>query len=217
MGFLDDLAALVQDPAIRGLARRRAQCRELAEDALQETYRAVAQMRNPETIEDLRKFFCKSLIHVINRQLTLATPIPTEAIYEIADIRQCLPSPDASSLQSVAGGAHLRILAEFAFSRLERDRGGLMAVIPARSDDPQRYRRAILAVAETILDLLLKGPVTTADWNTALRSAYPQWCDEPGLPADALYQRLGRARADVRLLLRVILPRDRIASHPEAK
>ena len=43
--FLDDLAELVQDPAIRRLAERRAGSRELAEDALQETFRAVAQTR----------------------------------------------------------------------------------------------------------------------------------------------------------------------------
>jgi hypothetical protein len=209
MGFLDDLAALVEDPAIRRFAERRARNRELAEDALQETYRAVAQTGNPEAIEDLRKFFFKSLIRTINRQLTLATPISTDVIDAIADSGRNSGTP---SSDSVADEAQLRILAEVAFTRLERDRSGLMAMIPARSDDPHRYRCTILATAWTVLYLLLRGPVTTADWNAALRSEYPQWCDEPGLPSDAMYQRLSRARADVQLLLRVVLPRDRIAS-----
>jgi hypothetical protein len=47
-----------------------------------------------------------------------------------------------------------------------------------------------------------------ADWNAVLQAGYPQWCDEPGLPHDAIYQRLSRARADVQGLLRTILPRD---------
>lgn len=209
MGFQDDLAELVKDPEIRRLALRRARNLELAEDALQETYRAVAQMRNPETIEDLRKFFCKSLIRTIGRQFTVAVPIPAEDIDAIADSCQNSGAPSSGSVEDEV---HLRILAEVAFTRLERDRPGLMAMIPARSDDPHLYRCAILAAAATIFYLLLRGPVTTADWNSALRSGYPQWCDEPGLPSDTVYQRLSRARADVQFLLRAILPRDRLAS-----
>lgn len=87
-----------------------------------------------------------------------------------------------------------------------------MAMIPGRSDDPIRYRHTIVATARAILSLLLEGPLTTEDWNTALRTGYPQWCDEPGLPSDAVYQRLSRARADVQLLLRVIVPRDTVSS-----
>ena len=209
MAFLDDLAELVEDPEIRRLALRRARNQNLAEDALQETYRTVAQTGNPEAIEDLRKFFCKSLIRTIGRQFTVAAPIPAEDIDAIADTCQNSGTPSSDSVEEEV---HLRILAEVAFTRLDRDRGGLMARIPARSDDPYLYRCAILAAAVTILYLLLRGPVTTADWNSALRSAYPQWCDEPGLASDAAYQRLSRARADVQFLLRVLLPWDRFAS-----
>ena len=209
MGFHEDLADLAQDSAIRRIALRRARSRELAEDALQETYRTVAQTANPEAIEDLRKFFCKSLIHTINRLLSLNAPIPADDIDAIADSCQSLRT---SPVDSVEDEAQLRILAEAAFTRLERDRGGLLATIPARSDDPLRYRGAILAAAGTILYLLLRGPVTTADWNSALRSEYPQCFDDPGLPSDAIYQRLSRARADMKLLLQVIIPRDRLAS-----
>lgn len=212
MGFLDDLAKLVEDSAIRRLAERRSRSRELAEDALQETFRAVAQTQNPEAIEDLRAFFCKSLIRAINRQLTLSAPIPAGDIDVVADSRQGLPSSGTSPPPSVASEAHLRLLADVALTRLERDRGELMAMVPGRSDDPGRYQYTIIAVAGTLLRLLFEGPVTMADWNEVLRSEYPQWCDEPGLAHDAAYQRLSRARRDVQLLLRAILPRERFAS-----
>ena len=212
MGLFDDLAKLVEDPAIRRLAERRARCRELAEDALQDTFRAVGQTRNPEAIEDLRAFFCKSLIHAINRQLTLSAPIPAGDIAAIADSRRGLSSSGTPPSASVASEAHLRLLAEAALTRLKRDRAELMAMVPARSGDPRRYRRTILVAAGRILRLLFEGPVTMADWNAVLQSEYPQLCDEPGLAHDALYQRLSRARADIQLLLRVILPRDLIVS-----
>jgi len=212
MEFRDDLAKLVQDAAIRRLAQRRARSRELAEDALQDTYYAVARTQHPEAIEDLRAFFCKSLIRTINRQLTLPGAIPAGDIGAIADSRQGLSSSGTSPPASVASEAHLHLLAEVALNRLERDRAELLAMIPGRSDDPRRYRCTIIAAAETILRLLFDGPVTMADWNAVLRSEYPQWCDEPGLAHEAMYQRLSRARGDVHVLLRAILPRERLAS-----
>jgi hypothetical protein len=206
VGFQDDLAELVKDPAVRGLALRRARSRELAEDALQDTFYAVARTRHPETIEDVRAFFCKSLIHTISRQLALAAPIPVEDIGASAGISRDLSVAGTSA--SVEDEAELSLLAEAALTRLDRDRAELMAAVPARSGDPCRYRYTIVGAAGTILRLLLRGPVAMADWNAVLQAGYPQWCDEPELPHDAIYQRLSRARADVQGLLRAILPRD---------
>ena len=213
MGFLDDLAELVEDPAVRRLAERRARSRELAEDALHETFRAVAQTQNPEAIQDLRAFFCKSLMHEISHQLARSVPILTEDISAISDRRQGLTSSSGTSPPaSVASEAHLRLLAEVALTRLERDRGELMALVPARSSDPRRYRSTIIAAARTILRLLLEGHVTSADWNVVLKAEYPQWCDERELAHDAIHQRLSRARGDVQLLLQAILPKEQFAS-----
>ena len=151
----------------------------------------MAQTRNPEAIEDLRAFFCKLLIRAINRQLSLSVRrCLAEDIGAIADRFQDASPSGTSSPTSVASEAQLRILADAALTRLERDRAELMATIPARSGDPGRYRCTIVAAAGTILRLLLRGPVAMADWNAVLRSGYPQWCDEPGFPHDALYQRL---------------------------
>jgi hypothetical protein len=211
MGFREDLAELVQDPAIRGLALRRARSRELAEDALQDTFYAVAQTGHPEAIEDLRAFFCKSLIHMINRQLSLSGPVLAEDISTTADKSQVLSSFAASSPASVESEAQLHILAEAVLTRLDRDRAELMTQVPGRSGDPRHYRYTIVDAAGTILRLLLRGPVAMADWNAVLQAGYPQWCDEPELPSDAIYQRLSRARADVKGLLRLVFPRDGIA------
>ena len=213
MGFLDDLANLVEDPEVRRLAERRARSHELAEDALHDTFRAVAQTQNPEAIRDLRAFFCKSLIHEINHQLARSVPILAEDISAISDRRQDRTSSSGTSPPaSVASEAHVRLLAEAALTRLERDRDKLMALVPARSSDSRRYRSTIIAAARTILRLLFEGHVTSADWNAVLKSEYPQWCDEPELAHDAIDQRFSRARGDVRLLLQAIFLRDELAS-----
>jgi DNA-directed RNA polymerase specialized sigma24 family protein len=68
VGFDQDLTRVAQDPAIRRLAERRAGSRELAEDAMQETYYAVARVKNPETIRDLGAFFRASLVNQTNHQ-----------------------------------------------------------------------------------------------------------------------------------------------------
>jgi DNA-directed RNA polymerase specialized sigma24 family protein len=213
MGLLDDLAKLVEDPEVRALAERRARSHELAEDALHDTFYAVAQTKSPETIRDLRAFFCKSLIHQINHQLARSMPILTEDIGAISDRRQGGTSSSGASLPaSVAKDALLRLLAETVLTRLERDRDSLMASVAARSSNPRRYQYAMIAAARTILRLLLEGHVTSADWNAVLKSELPEWCGEPGLAHDAIDQRLSRARGDVQLLLQAIFPRDQLAS-----
>jgi DNA-directed RNA polymerase specialized sigma24 family protein len=213
MGFLDDLAELVEDPAVRSLAERRARSRELAEDALQETFRAVAHTQYPEAIQDLRAFFCRSLMREISHQLARPVPILTEDIGAISDRHQGLTcSSGTSPPASVTSEAHLRLLAEVAHTRFERDRGELMALVPERSSDPRRYRSTIIAAARTILRLLFEGHVTSADWNVVLKAEYPQWCDEPELAHDAIHQRLSRARGDIQLLFQAILPKDQFAS-----
>jgi Sigma-70 region 2 len=213
MGFLDDLGQLVEDPKIRRLAERRAGSRELAEDALQETFRAVAQTKDPESIRDLRAFFCKSLIHEINHQLARPVPVLTEDISPILERHQDRTSRSGPTPPvSVENEAHLRLLAGAVLTRLERDRDELMAMVPVRSSDARRYQSTIVTAALTILLLLVEGRVTSADWNAVLKSGYPQWCDEPGLARAAIDQRLSRARRDVQSLLQAIFPRNEVAS-----
>jgi hypothetical protein len=214
MGFHDDLARIVADPEVRRLAERRAGCRELAEDALHETYWAVARTKSPSDIRDLRAFFCTSLIREINHQRTRQAPVPTQDIEGLSDRRQvAAPHAAGPPPTSVEGQASLRMLAQVVLARLKAAPEGLTVLIPARSDDANRYRDAIIGAAITILNLLLEGYVVQADWNAVLRAAYPQWCDEPGLARDASDKRLSRARHDVQDLLRALFPpRDELAS-----
>ena len=206
MNFQEDLARLVLDPELRRFAERRAGSRELAEDALQETYRTVSGTKNPERILNLRAFFRTSLVHEIDHQRARKFPDPVEDIGVTSDLRpgRSWPGRPADSVEHEAG---LRLLADQLLARLKRDHDELMAAVPARSCDPRRYRHAIVAAARKILRLLLAGQVTTADWNAVLKSEYPQWCDEPGVPRDSIDQRLMRARRDVQALLQRLFPR----------
>jgi len=213
--FHEDLATIIKDTEMLRLAIRRAGSRELAEDAIQETARALGERKSLDAIENLRGFFYVSLVHEIDHQLGRTSAIPAGDPGEIWDRRRDVSSPAAALLPvAVEWDAHLRILADAVLARLERERArnGLTAMIPARSADPGLYRSAIARAAKAIFALLLEGYVTAADWNAILRSAYPQWCDEPGLARDARDQRLSRARRDVQSLLRSVLSRDQLAS-----
>jgi DNA-directed RNA polymerase specialized sigma24 family protein len=216
MDIYDDLADIAADQEMYRRAVRRAGSRELAEDALQETVRAIAGRKSLEAIENLAGFFYVSLIREIDHQLGRPTAIPVgDDIGLISDRSQARTSPGGAPLSpSVEDDAHLRVLAETVLNRFEceRTRNQLMALVAARSEDPRRYRNAIASAAKAIFELLLDGYVTTADWNAILKAAYPAWCDEPGLARAAVDQRLSRARHDVQALFQSILTRDQLAS-----
>lgn len=205
MGFLDDLTSVSQDPAMLRFAMRRAGDPELALDAVQMTWWNVARVA-PETIRDLRAFFCTALKNEIMRQRMQVARMPTE---DIAEHLRDEPSPGEPPPDGPDDQAAHLVLARTLLARLDHDRDLLMASIPGRSPEPQRYRSAMFAAAAKILCLLLAGEVTKADWNDVLRSEYPQYCGEPQLACDAIHQRLSRARRDVRLVLsKVVLRSD---------
>ena len=216
MDIYDDLAEVASDPEMYQRALRRAGCPELAEDALQETVRAIAGRKSPKAIENLPGFFYVSLIREIDHQLGRPTAIPVGGdIGLISDRAQDRTSPAGVPIPaSVEDEAHLRVLAETVLNKFEREwaREELMALVPARSEDPRRYRTAITLAAKAIFELLIDGCVTAADWNVILRAVYPAWCDEPGLARAAIDQRLSRARRDVQSLLRSVISREQLAS-----
>jgi DNA-directed RNA polymerase specialized sigma24 family protein len=209
-----ELARIAADPEMLRLAVRRAGCLELAQDAMQETARAIVERKSPEAIENLRAFFYVALIRQIDHQLGRPAAIPDADISLTSDRHQSRTSLSAQQPAPVEGAAQLRILADRVLAVFERERAydGLTSMIPARSGDPGHYRSAIAWAAKTIFSLLVEGYVTAPDWNAILKAAYPQWCDEPGLAPDARDQRLSRARRDVQQLLRTVLSRDELAS-----
>jgi hypothetical protein len=212
MGFLDDLARVAQDPEVRRLARRRAGSRELAEDALQETYLAVARARQPESIRDLRAFFRTSLIHEIDHQLARPNPRPVDGIAATADLTDGRAPLHAHTGASVEDEVGWRLLAETLRTRLDHEREQLTASVPGRSADQNMYRSAMTAAAGKILNLLLQGHVGRGDWNAILKQECPQWCDEPGIPHGTIDQRLSRARYDVQFLLKELITPDELSA-----
>ena len=205
MRFYDDLATVVLDPAIMRLAERRAGSRELARDALQATYVAVSQVKDPERIMDLPAFFRTSLIREISHLRARPAPIPVEDIAAASE--QGAASSGRTASDSVEHEAEIRWLARSLLNRLDIDREQLMAAVPGRSAYPWRYRIAILATARAIFLMLLQSSVASADWNAALKSAYSPWFAEAGLASEAVDQRLSRGRYDVRMLLQRLLLR----------
>src|ERR1700730_6723987 len=66
--FHHELLALWRDPKIWRLAVRRAGSRDLALDALQDTFYTVARVKDPDHIENLPAFFRTALTHEIDHQ-----------------------------------------------------------------------------------------------------------------------------------------------------
>ena len=75
---------------------------------------------------------------------------------------------------------------------------------------PTATATLIVIVAEQVLCAILAGEVGQADVNDALRAAYPGWFGEKGGADNNAHQRLSRARADVRELLKAIVDRDEL-------
>jgi DNA-directed RNA polymerase specialized sigma24 family protein len=205
--YFQRLLAIREDAQIRRLARARAGNIDLAEDALQETFYAMARIKDPTGIEDLRAYFCRVLIRVINAlrgQLGAVLPDDLTALVDAGRGKargQPVPRPVD---EAVAAG----LLAQGWLERFAAERESLSAAVPGRSRDPGRYRQVIVRVAELVLRAIVTADVCDADGDPALRAAYPEWFAEDGSQADNLYQRFSRARADVHTLLRAIINRD---------
>ena len=85
MGFHEDLARIASDAEMLRRAMHRARSRELAQDAMQETVRAIAERKSSEAIENLRGFFYVSLIREIDHQLGRPAAIPAADIGALSD------------------------------------------------------------------------------------------------------------------------------------
>ena len=94
--------------------------------------------------------------------------------------------------------------------RLTDQRDHLLSAIPARSDDPGRYRAVGFDVAEQILRDVLNGEASDADSNEAFRAVYSEYFDQPDAAPNTLHQRFRRARTDVRALLQAVVRRDEL-------
>jgi hypothetical protein len=201
-GGHDELAEIACDPVMRRHARRVAG--DLAEDALQETWYAVARVHAREPIGNLRGYFYRALVNTARRMreevARLGTPVGDPAAVSG-------PRPGRVAAAASAESDALPRLAAAARRQLLRDRqAGLRPGIPACSPDPDRYRDVILAVAAAVL--AAGGPASRADINEALIAAYPEWLSAPDATPAMTYQRRRRARESVRQALAAVISRD---------
>jgi hypothetical protein len=203
--FLEQLLEIRQDLTVRKLALRRASDPELAEDALNEAYYAVAR-RGPDGINDLRAYYCKTLINVANKLYQFAAT-PTADLERIAESSQDRPGSrwvPRPVDETVCSG----LLATAWLGHFAARRGELAGKVPGRSPDPDRYRAVIVAASERVLRANVTGDVSDADSIPELSAAYPAWFSEPECAENTRHQRFARARGDVRDLLRTIVSRD---------
>jgi len=209
--FQRELLVIATDPTIMNLARRWARNdQETAEDAVQATYGAVARVKDPAVIENLRAYFCRALQREVNRlhgQLGAAlmedfSPL-VDAHQDRADAGLPVSRPYDEVVVSI-------LLVEGYLEALAARKQALNVKVPGRSPDPDRYRSVIAAAAEWVLRACLICAVSNADCSEALRAAYPDWFAEPGCAQSTYHQRFCRARLDVRVLLRTIVNRDEL-------
>ena len=205
--FQQALLEIRNDPKVKSLARRRAGNPDLAEDALQEAYCAVARVTNPAAIRDLRAYFCQVLIREVYHLQGQSRATLVDDLASLADARQGQPGVNPPAPQPVDETVVMYLLNEARLRSFTASRQDLADEAPRRSADPGRYANGIVAVAEWMLRVGILEIIRDSDLNAVLSIAYPEWFDEPGCAENARHQRLRRGREDVRTLLRSIVNR----------
>jgi DNA-directed RNA polymerase specialized sigma24 family protein len=197
------LTEIWADPQIRGFARQYARDPQVADDALQSAYLAMAKLRHLDQIGNLRAYFCRVLVRAVHHERAQLGALPVDDITLAADGHEGANS-HGTATAGFEDAACTSMQAESWHKRLTSAREELAARVPARSGEPSRYQRVIYAAAEQILRDGISGEPSEADTNDAFRAAYPAYFDEPGAPPNTRHQRLRRARVDVRELLRTV-------------
>jgi hypothetical protein len=209
-GFADRVAALRVDAVMVKMAVRLARDRDLAEDALQETWYAVATHRDPARIRDLRLYFRQVLRRKVVRLLEQAggaqlTDDPDLLLAARAGgLRGSGPRRPVSS-SSPAEDDALRI-AQLAGWLARLDLLGT-GCVPGRSADPECYRRVILSASRILLCSLIAGEFSSVDVDQLLIQRYPEWFGSLGSSRAARDQRLSRGRRDVTSALESVIRR----------
>ena len=198
-GAYDELNAIRADPGMRRHAQHLAY--DLAEDLLQQTWYTVARALASRSIDNLPGYFYRVMARTAWRMREDVT-------------RQGIPADDPVAAAGPRRGrelaavpaeeeALLRLVNAARRELLRSRRAELREEIPACSPDPDRYRDAIVDVAELLL--ADDGPDDRTEINDALLAAYPEWFAAPGASAAARYQRRCRGRADIGRLVEAVI------------
>jgi hypothetical protein len=204
------LVEIREDPRIKVFALRHAGHPDLADDVLQRAYYAMARLKNLERIENLRAYFCKILIHEVHRERGQLGAALVDDFARVAEAHQDAVGCHPASPPSVGDAVCTSVQAQVWLERFTAQRDRLRAGVPARSDEPDRYRAVVCDAAGQVLHDGINGESSLADTNPALRAAYPEYFDQPDVSPNTLHQRFRRARTDVRSLLQAVVSRDEL-------
>jgi len=202
------LAEIREDPRTKRLARRYAGDPALADDALQRTYYALARLKNLEQIANLPAYFRTVLAREVYRERGQLGAVLIEDFTRVVEARQDAGGPVSPPAIEDAVGFSLQ--ARSWLERFAHERDDLLTGIPARSDEPDRYRAVVCDAAGRVLRDGINGEPSEADTNPALRAAYPEYFTQPDVSPNTLHQRFRRARADLRSLLQAVVSRDEL-------
>jgi DNA-directed RNA polymerase specialized sigma24 family protein len=199
------LAEIWADPRIKAFARGYARDPQVADDALQSAYLAMARLKHLDQIDNLRAYFCRVLVRAVHHERGQLGALVIDDFTRLTDEHDGAADSRRVSPTGFEDDACTSVQAWSWHKRLVGARDQLMGTVSARSDDHDRYRTVIFAAAEQILLDGISGEQSEADTSDAFIASYPEYFDQPGASRDACHQRLGRARADVRKLLRAVV------------
>ena len=198
------LAEIWADPRIKGFARRYAGDPQVADDALQNAYLAMVKLENLDQITDLRAYFCRVLVRAVRRERAQLGALLVDDFTLAVEGYQGASRSQGATSAGFEDAVCASVQAASWHRRLTGARDELITTVPARSGQPGRYQRVIYTAAEQILRAGISGEPSEADTNEAFRAAYPSYFNEPDTSPNTCHQRLSRARADVRELLRAV-------------
>jgi DNA-directed RNA polymerase specialized sigma24 family protein len=207
---LKQLAEILEDPRIQRLALRAAGHPDLAGDALQNTYYALARLQYLGQIVNLRAYVCTVLFREIRRERNQLGAALVDDFPQVVEAHQGTVGCQPASPLAVDDTACTSVQAQVWLERFAAQREGLRDAVPARSGDPARYRNVICDAAEQVLRDGINGEPSEADTNDGLRAAYPEYFDQPGAAPNTLHQRFRRAREDVKALLQAVVNHDEL-------
>jgi DNA-directed RNA polymerase specialized sigma24 family protein len=204
------LAEIMEDPRTKHHALRLAGHPALANDALQDTYEALARLEHLGQIRNLHAYVYKVLFRAVNRLRNQLGADLIDDFERTLDAQQaaagCRPTPSPA----VDDTACTAVQAQVWLDRFTTQCESLRDAVPARSGDPARYRTVICDAAEQVLRDGINGQPSDADTNPALQRAYPEYFAQPDAPPNTLHQRFRRAREDVKALLQKVVNRDEL-------